>query len=175
MFFSKLFYPRTVETFAGKLELRLAELARTNKPGYYDNLFSILTEEYKKWVDYRVSGKSDEVRLINVGIPLNNRSREVLFFRLPVPVNTRLDSSTDRTDLAYCRGLNEQALKNDDRRRPTNTSYADTPLSASKMNYTSFFYAHVGFALLRRNGAVQRTVDQARLWDYLTPNFKKVK
>lgn len=175
MFLQKLFYPRTVETFASKLENRLAELARDNKPGYYDQLFQIVTEEYSNWVKYRVTTKSDEVRMINVAVPLNNRSREVMFFRLPVPVNTRLDRNTDLTEMAYCRGFNEKVLENDDKRRPLNIDISRTPIAISKLNYTTTFYGHAQFALLRRNGAVQRTVDQARLWDYLTPNFKGLK
>ncbi|BAW98270.1 hypothetical protein [Vibrio phage pTD1] len=175
MFLKKLFYPRSVEGFTVKLEKRLTELAVSDKPGYYDNLFKIVTEEYDDWNNLRIRGKSDKIRLINIGVPLNNRSREVIFFRLPVPVGTKMDLRTQLDKFAYCRGLSEQALTNDDKRRPLNISLADHPVKANQLNHSSVFYSQSAFLLLRRNGAVQRSVDPARLWDCLTPKFDKVK
>ncbi|UVD32117.1 hypothetical protein [Vibrio phage phiKT1028] len=178
MIFNKLLYPRTVESFIDKLGGQLDHLARNNKTAYYEHLFNIVNEEYTRWVNYRVTpriGKTNEVRFINVSIPLNNRSRELIFFRLPIPVGTRLDKNTSRVLGDYCRGLHEAAIINPKKNTPLVLDVSESPVNASELISPARFYSNASFALLRRNGAVQRTVDPSRLWGVATPNFRRYK
>lgn len=170
--FSKFFYPKEVVALLDRLQKRAEQVADKHKEGYYDALFTEMKAEFELYLEKRVLPNLEpntQMRFLNISFPMNNRNREVFFFRLPVTHkdNIMFDVS-GLTRPIYCRGLNPCAF-NASTERTLLDKFVLGSRSAKVLKDPEEFYDLVHFALIRRNGITQRHVETKRLWGNSLP------